>query len=422
MADSDPPPRPVVLRYEDDWDELREQIDADRAAGLAPSEARDALVDWFEPGSHVEIGTLARRATSSYRGGDDQAEADGVDEVAADGLIAGWGRRSGIQVFVAADDPTLGSDLRGVAAASKALRVREHALAQSAPIVQILASRRLDDDVFLGAEFARFGYGVALDYERESVERIVKIAIVTGPIAEQAAVEAAWSHLVVLAGPSAAIAGHVGDEAWRRGLADAVVTDLPAALQLVGAALDHLPPSSFDPPPEPTDGDWSIELAPGWQPDLRTTVGLVAGRPVGTLGVEPETVLSAAVSNKALRLVRLCRAFRLPVIVDHAGLTRPTDPEPADVDAFDRLRQALASTTFVLERAATDRSLTADLGVRPTWSVGPVPGSGFDEIEPDPAAATTAVERAVAVLRAPPLRPDQDPRVQRMRPRTLQSG
>jgi hypothetical protein len=424
-------PRRVVLRYEDSWAELDAQLVEDRRVGLTPSLVRDEVAAWLDEGSFVEIGSIVKSGSTSYRGGD-TANDEQPDTVPADGLIAGWGRRRDQLVFVAADDTDLGRPVRGGAGASKATRVRAHALAQSAPLVQILAAGRLDPDAFIGAEFVRFGYGVDLDFETEAAERILKIGLVTGPLTDQAAMEAIWCHLVVLVGDDAALSGHAGPEALSRGLADAVVGDLGAAFDLVDGALAHLPPSRFDPPPLDAaprspgadgllDDEWELELTPGWQPGVRTRLGTIDARPVGLLEVAEGATAGQALIDKMLRTVRFCEGFSLPLLFAHAGLGRPREPEPGDVDGFDRLREALYDATIpILEVRRGERSLHQQLGVRPVWSAdvtGRGPADAFvsaDQLRP----ALTAV---LAAVTPPRMRPDEDPRIRSMAPRTIRS-
>jgi len=412
----------VVLRYEDRWDDLLAGLAADRAAGLAPSAVRDALVAWLDPGSLVEIGSLVRRSSSSYRGGDTVDAAAGTAEAPCDGLIAGWGDVGGAAVFVVADDPALAGPVRGPAAAAKAARIRAHALEQSRPLVQVLAAGRGDEH----GSFVRSGHGVDLDLERDRAARLLTIAVVTGPIADQAADEAASAHLVVLAGPQASVHGHAGAEALRLGFADAVVADLAAALAWAGAALRRLPPNRFDPPSPPTaaqgdttdpgppadpgvdgflDGDWSVELVAGRHDGLRAGLGRLGGRPVGLLSIDPGARLDAPPARTAVRLVRLCEALSMPLVVAHHGIV--VAGADADVDAVLDLCDALAATTSpLLELAGSGPAVAEALGVDPVWSVtGHADRTGRDR-----------VIGALDLLRIDPVRPDQDPRV-RTRPR-----
>lgn len=425
------PARKVVLRYEDTWEELEGQLHNDRSVGLSPSVVRDDLTAWLDPGSFVEVGTLVRRAESSYGGG------DGVDErpndVPSDGLIAGWGRRADQLVFVAADDTTLGSPLRGGAGASKATRIRNHALEQSAPLLQVFAANRLDPEVFVGAEFVRFGYGVDIDFEADAADRILKVGMVTGPIADQAALEVTWCHLVVMVGADSSINGHAGRDALARGMADAVAEDLCAALELVDEMMRHLPASRFDPGPESDaagiagdvthllDGGWRLELWPSWQPEVKTVLATVGGRAVGYVELDDETSLDQSATRKMLRLIRFCDAFGLPLIVSHDGLHRPDLCDAADVDALADMRHVLhTAMSPILEIRRGAQSLEEVLGVRALWSASTTETGACDALVP----ASGVREATLAALAGIPLlrrRAEEDPRLRLLAPRTLQS-
>jgi len=437
----EPPRRRVVLRYEDRWDELQDQLMVDRAAGLAPSAVRDAVAAWLDPGTMVEVGTLVRRATSSYRGGDAPDAVAAGAEVPADGLIAGWGRLAGTLVFVAADDPALGAPVRGAAAAAKAARMRAHALEQAAPLVEVLAAARVDPAA-PGTAFVREGYGLDLDGDHEAAERLLRIAVVAGPLDEQGSFEATAAHLVVLAGPAAALFGAAGHEALALGLADAVTADLPAALRWAGAAIGTLPPSTFDQPAPPArpaaagdaasgllDAGWSVELAPGLGPSVRTLLGTVGGTVAGVACVAPGLVIDGPAAARLLRLVRFCEVFRLPLVFEHDGLAGPVEPSRADLDGYGALRAALAAASCpVVELTHGEPAVQRALGVRPLWSAGidagsePAGGLGpFDaRMRPDTVRAELiGVLAAVEVSRP---RRDQDDRVRFRPPRTLQAS
>lgn len=425
------PRRPVVLRYVDDWDELIGQITADRALGLRPSPVRDAVTAWLDPGTFTETGSLARRATTSYRGGD-TLDDTAPDTIPADGLVAGWGRHRGRLVFVAGDDPTLGSLVRGGAGAAKAGRMRRHALAQRAPIVQILGAARLEPGTFIGAEAVRFGYGLDLDFEAEAARRILKVAVVTHPITEQAALEAGWCHLVLQAGPGAAIDGVAGDEALAAGLADAHLPDLAAALAEAGRALDRLPPSWTDEPPAPDGaGPWSFELWPGWHPEVSTVLASPARPPGG--GAAPlagwaeladGAVLGAGAALKLDRLARYCAAFSLPLVMTHAGWSLPARPSRHDIDEVRRLGVTLARCPAVIEVAQREPLLEPVWGVRPTVALaGPEAvhrhrADGVVGAGPVAPAALAAHLAAIGIRRP---RPHDDPRVRRLGARPLSS-
>ncbi len=430
MTEASESPKRVVLRYEEQWSNLRAQLHDDRTIGLTQSAIRDAFVDWLDDRSFAELGTLARRGPSSYRGGD--AEVEQQEVVPADGVIAGWGELDGRLVFVSADEVALGGDLRGAAGAAKATRVREHALEQSAPLIQVFSAGRVDPDRSVGAEFVRFGFGLDLDYEQFTDERILKIAIVSGPLGAQASLEATWCHLVVLCGSGGSLFGCSGDVALARGMADLVVDDLPQALSVVGTALRHLPTSHFAEPIEHDpvvhsgrsesgailDDGWAWDLTPGWCTEVQSRLGQVGGTTVGLLASERPTVLDAPIATKLLRTATYCRTFGCPLVIDHAGFDLPRSPTPADVHAIRRLAVELATpAAVVLEVARGDRRIDLDLGVRPLWSIE-WPSSTVDETRSSTDARSALIEAAAILRRRRPQHVD-DERVKTRPPRTL---
>ena len=454
MSELETPAKRVVLRYEDRWEDLLGRLAADRAAGVVPSPVRDALAGFFDAGSAVEVGSLVRRATSSYRGGD-APEEDAGDEVPADGLVAGWGLLDGALVFVVADDVDqlgAGAGWRGAAAAAKAIRIRRHALEQGRPLVQILAAARTDPATDPadgpGAAFVRAGAGADLDVDRELATHCLVISVVTAPLLDAAAFEATAAHLVVLAGPEAAIAGRAGADALRCGLADAVVADLPAALRWVAQANGHLPPNPFDPAPpwpsaEPDEdgrsaGDgaavdgtvpplldvaWQLELSPVGAVPVRTWLGGVGTQPVGLVSCGAGAVLDAAACRRIVRLVRCCTAWRLPLVVQHAGLRRPRQATREDVDAHHGLGAALARLAVPLFELAWDGPrLVEEFGVRPLWSAGATATDPATDAVLTRSTARLHLEVAVAAVPILRPRPDTTDRVRYRPRRTLQSS
>lgn len=436
MADnaSDRPASRVVLRYEDSWPHLLAQLAVDRKEALAPSGARDLVASLCDEGSFVEIGTLARRAVRSYDAGDDdQAQAsDAVEgtaphteiDVPADGLIAGWGTRGGRPLFIAADDVTLGESVRGAAAANKVTRVRDHALAQAVPIVQVYAAQRYPAGLHLGSELARYGYGLDIGWEANALAAVPKVAVVTGAIEAQAALEATWAHLTVLIETASIDVGAGplrGASAERAGLADAVVADVPAAIALAGAFIDLLPSSPWDDPGAATPGNAAagatsdddpstvvgkivdagtqLPLLAGFAPSTATLVARVAGTVAGVAGVAGD-VLDAATCVKLARLVRLCDTFRLPLVVIHGDVDLPAGDAVSTSTARDLLAAFAASTVPVVAVALGGARSLNRLGVGVAfdgaWSSSP----GRREVPPDAIFAPADTRQIVAdVLR-----------------------
>ncbi|MGH9067737.1 MAG: acyl-CoA carboxylase subunit beta [Acidimicrobiales bacterium] len=75
-----------------------------------------------------------------------------------------------------------------------------------------------------------------------------------------------------------------------------------------------------------------LELRAGWAPQMVTALGRVAGRPVGVVANQPQTLagtLDIAASQKAARFVSFCDAFNLPILtlVDTPGFLPGKDLE-----------------------------------------------------------------------------------------------
>jgi acetyl-CoA carboxylase carboxyltransferase component len=150
------------------------------------------------------------------------------------------------------------------------------------------------------------------------------------------------------------------------GVVAGVAADEPAALELLGAVLAHLPDScdaepsrwsTTDPVDRPTpelaalvpaastgsydvrdvvtgiadDGEL-LELWGGWAPNLVTALVTVGGRPVGVVANQPIALagtLDIQSSQKGARFVALCDAFNLPILtlVDTSGFLPGKDLE-----------------------------------------------------------------------------------------------
>jgi acetyl-CoA carboxylase carboxyltransferase component len=150
------------------------------------------------------------------------------------------------------------------------------------------------------------------------------------------------------------------------GLAALEAEDADRALDLVGEVLSYLPSStdedppllpSADPPDRPTpelrdllptsergsydvrqviaalaDAGELLELRPRWAPQLVTALARIAGRPVGVVANQPQTLagtLDIAASQKGARFVAWCDTFNLPLVtlVDTPGFLPGKDLE-----------------------------------------------------------------------------------------------
>jgi acetyl-CoA carboxylase carboxyltransferase component len=84
------------------------------------------------------------------------------------------------------------------------------------------------------------------------------------------------------------------------------------------------------------DGDSVLEIAPRWSPSMLTALARLDGRPVGVIANQPRHlggVIDAEGAQKAARLIRVCNAFGLPlvVLVDTPGFLPGTKQEAAGV-------------------------------------------------------------------------------------------
>jgi acetyl-CoA carboxylase carboxyltransferase component len=150
------------------------------------------------------------------------------------------------------------------------------------------------------------------------------------------------------------------------GLAALVVNDLDAALDAIGDLLaflpshvDELPPhlATDDPVDRSTpelrslipssstasydvrdviraivDDDFVLELRAGWAPNLVTAFATVAGRPIGVVANQPQSIagtLDIPASQKGARFVSFCDAFNLPLLtlIDTSGFYPGKDLE-----------------------------------------------------------------------------------------------
>jgi acetyl-CoA carboxylase carboxyltransferase component len=160
--------------------------------------------------------------------------------------------------------------------------------------------------------------------------------------------------------------GGAGVHASMTGLAALVVPDLDAALDAIGELLallpshvDELPPrlATDDPPDRSTpelrslipasstasydvrdviraivDDGYLLELRAGWAPNLVTAFATVAGRPIGVVANQPQSIagtLDIPASQKGARFVSFCDAFNVPLLtlIDTSGFYPGKDLE-----------------------------------------------------------------------------------------------
>lgn len=249
---------PPLTLDEGDWPTLIGRMREERAQGLAPLTARRRVERFFDAGSFVEMGALARRGSGVQDDNEDdeQAGAHRATPVAvpADALVAGWGLVEGRRAFIVSDDASLGGGVRGPAAAGKAARARDLALRQGRPSVQLLESRRAAPDLFVGAEFSQAGFGVDFGHEFAAAGTVPRVVAAFTPLDREAAFEAAAADFVVLAGDHELMIDSTAD-ALAAGAADYRAVDEDGAFSLLRTLLGYLPPSRWEAPPTTRSDD-----------------------------------------------------------------------------------------------------------------------------------------------------------------------
>lgn len=189
-----------------------------------------------------------------------------------------------------------------------------------------------------------------------------------------------------------------------RGLDDAVPANLRAGYDMAEVIAGIV------------DEDSVVELKSSFAPNLLTVLGRVEGRPIGIIANQPLSkagMLDAAAADKAARLVSLCDAFGLPVLVlmDLPGMAVGAEAEQSGLARSSaRLSLELGSATVP----------TFTVVVRKGYGGGYVMMSGGRTFHPElvvawPHAETAvmAVETAVELVFQRELAAAADPAVRR---------
>jgi acetyl-CoA carboxylase carboxyltransferase component len=248
------------------------------------------------------------------------------------------------------------------------------ALAGRVPLVAVIASSGADVNEGLPA---LHGWGTAARAMARCSGIVPLLAVVTGPAVSGPALLLGLCDVVVMtadayawvSGPAMVktftgvdvpgpLLGGASIHATASGVAMLVVDDEDAAMAAVSSILEFLPDHTdaepadiptFDPPGRPTpeagdlmpagatgsydvrkvvaavvDDGHVVELRPRFAPNLVTALAAVAGRPVGIVANQPQSLagtLDIAAAQKGARFVAMCDAFNLPIItlVDTPG-------------------------------------------------------------------------------------------------------
>ncbi len=322
--------------------------------------ARERIELLFDPGTFVEIDKFVVHTCTDF----------GMDKnkIPGDGVVTGYGKVEGRQVFVFSQDFTVfGGSLSG-AFAEKICKVMDLAAKVGAPMVGLNdgAGARIQEGVrSLG------GYGDVFLRNVLSSGVVPQISAIMGPCAGGAVYSPAMTDFIIMVkntsnmfitGPdviktvtheevSAEELGGAVAHASRSSVADFAVGSEEECIQTVRRLLSFIPQNNLEDPPfvateDPADradaalrtmvpdeatkpydikkliervvddGDF-FEVGPLYAKNMVVGFGRFGGRSVGIVANQPAHlagVLDIDASKKGARFVRFCDAFNVPII------------------------------------------------------------------------------------------------------------
>jgi propionyl-CoA carboxylase beta chain len=337
--------------------------------------ARERIETFLDPGSFVELDKFKIHRCSDFGMGE--------QKVLGDGVVTGYGRVEGRQVFVYAQDFTVfGGSVSG-AFAEKICKVMDRAMEVGCPVIGLEDSggARIQEGVV-----ALAGYAEIFLRNTLASGLVPQVSVILGPCAGGAVYSPAITDFVFMVrdtsymfinGPEAIQAvrhedvtredlGGARAHATRSGVAHFAHDGEEASLRAVRELLSFLPLNNAeDPPAQPCSDPLDrrddalrtiVPENPARPYDMREVIRAVAddrhffevaehfaqnvvmgfarlgGRPVGVVGNQPAVlagVLDANAAVKAARFVRFCDAFNVPLLtfVDVPGFLPGTDQE-----------------------------------------------------------------------------------------------
>jgi propionyl-CoA carboxylase beta chain len=343
-----------------------------RVGKLTARERIELLVD---PGSFVETDRFKVHRCTDF----------GMEEqkILGDGVVTGYARIDGRQVFLFAQDFTVfGGSLSG-AFAEKICKIMDLAVKVGAPVIGLNdgAGARIQEGVVsLG------GYGDVFLRNVLASGVVPQISAIMGPCAGGAVYSPAMTDFILMVkkssymmitGPdviktvtheevTAEELGGAQTHATRSGVADFAANSEEECLQLVRQLLSYMPQNNLeDPPLVPTDDDphrmderlrtlvpdnpnkpydikelislvvdggTFLEVHAGYAKNIVVGFSRFGGRSVGIVANQPAVragCLDIDASRKAARFVRFCDAFNIPLVtfVDVPGFLPGTDQE-----------------------------------------------------------------------------------------------
>ncbi|HXV36692.1 MAG TPA: acyl-CoA carboxylase subunit beta [Myxococcota bacterium] len=322
--------------------------------------ARERIDLLFDAGSFVEIDAFVTHRCTDF--------GMQANKTLGDGVVTGYGRIAGRQVFVFAQDFTVfGGSLSG-AFAEKICKVMDLAAKVGAPVIGLNdgAGARIQEGVVsLG------GYGEVFYRNVMSSGVVPQISAIMGPCAGGAVYSPAMTDFIIMVkgtsnmfitGPdviktvtreevSAEALGGAAAHAKSSGVADFAVESEEECIETIRALLSFIPQNNHEDPPFVATRDPSDRKAPELRRlvpdipskpyDIKQLIRLIvddgnfleiaalnarnivvgfcrlAGHSVGIVANQPNYlagVLDIDASKKAARFVRFCDAFNIPLV------------------------------------------------------------------------------------------------------------
>ncbi len=319
--------------------------------------ARERIARLYDPGTFVEIGMLAKSPHIADR------------ETPADGVITGFGKIDGREVFCAAYDFTVLAGSIGMVGEMKVARLRDLALKERRPIVWLIDSAGARIQEAASSIFAGTGH---LFREQVVLSGVVpQVAAVMGPGAAGTAYIPGLADFVImvkgigslaLGGPplvKAAIGEDITEEdlggsrvhCQKSGVAHLEVPDDETCLRAIREYLSFFPSHCREKPPRApcddppdrrddallsivpeearkpfdmmkvieriVDGGRTFPIHAQWGRSIITVLARVGGRPIGIVASQPAWmggVLDNDAADKAAHFVNLCDSFNIPLV------------------------------------------------------------------------------------------------------------
>jgi propionyl-CoA carboxylase beta chain len=335
--------------------------------------ARERLELLMDKGSFEEFDMFVEHRASEF----------GIERIAGDGVVTGWGTVNGRKVFAFAKDFTVFGGSLSETHAAKIVKIQDLALRGRAPIIGLFdaGGARIQEGVA-----ALGGYGEVFKRNVIASGVIPQISVIMGPCAGGDVYSPAMTDFIFMVrdtsymfvtGPdvvktvtnevvTAEELGGASVHTARSGVADGAYDNDVECLLQMRRLIDFLPAHagagppvwpSFDDaeredasletlvPDNPTkpydikelilkfldEGDF-FELSEAFARNIVTGFGRLAGRTVGVVANQPMVlagVLDSDASRKAARFVRFCDALGIPIVtfVDVPGFLPGTAQE-----------------------------------------------------------------------------------------------